>query len=190
MSLVAVDQLGHPVSAKIQSLLRSNMSGLLEGQLTRTIAGGCTDLNFNVISPGNSEQLSLYASDGPCRNAESATIRVDIHFLPCTCPIGFQPSYISDVNCTCECHDDLVQYVSMCDTQSQSLKKLPQTKAWITSISFNNTTGFLVYPNCPYDYCKYSQSLPVDLNQLNGADTQCAFGCSALLCGSCHPLHW
>ena len=205
VSLVAVDQLGHPVSAKIQSLLRSNMSGLLEGQLTRTIAGECIDLNFNVISPGNSEQLSLYASDGPCRNAESATIRVDVHFLPCTCPIGFQPSYISDVNCTCECHGDLVQYVSMCDTQSQTLTKRPQTKAWITSISFDNTTSYIIYPNCPYDYCKYGQSQPIDLNQLNGADIQCAFGRSALLCGSCQsglslsigssrciqcPTHW
>ena len=206
ISLVAVDQLEHPVSATVQSLLRSNVSGLLEGQLTRTIEGECTELNFNIISPESSEQLSLYASDGPCRNAESATVTVDVHFLPCICPIGFQPSDISDVNCTCECHKDIVQYVSKCDTQTQSLAKLPQTKAWITSTSFdNNMTGYMIYPNCPYDYCKYGQSLAIDLNQLNGADAQCASGRSALLCGSCQsglslslgsshciqcPFHW
>lgn len=185
ISLVAVDQIEHPVSATIQSLLGSNASGLLEGQLTRTIAGGCTDLDFNIISPKNSEKLSLYASDGPCRNAESAIMTVDVQFLPCTCPIGFQPSHISDVNCTCDCHDDIVQYVSKCDTLTQSLIKLPQTKAWITSASFDNSTGYTIYPNCPYDYCKYGQTLSVNLNQPNGADTQCAFGRSSLLCGSC-----
>ena len=185
VSLVAVDQIGYPVGATIQSILRSNMSGLLEGQLTRTIAGECTDLNFNVISPESSEQLSLYASDGPCRNAESATMVVNVHFFPCICPIGFQPSYISGVNCTCECHEDIAQYVSNCHTPSQTLTKLPQTKSWITSTFYDNTTGYIIYPNCPYDYCRYGQSLPINLNQPNGADAQCAFGHSALLCGSC-----
>lgn len=186
ISLVAVDQLEHPVSATIQSLLKSNVSGLLEGQLTRTVAEECTDLSFNIISPKNSEQLSLYASDGPCRNAESATMTVDVHFLPCTCPIGFQPSDISEVNCTCECHSDIVPYVSKCDTQTWPITKQPQTKAWITSTSFaDNSTGYIIYPNCPYDYCRYGQILSINLNQPNGADAQCTFGRSALLCGSC-----
>ena len=186
ISLVAVDQLEHPVSTTIQSLLKSNASGLLEGQLTRRVAEECTNLSFNIISPKNSEQLSLYASDGPCRNAESATMTVDVHFLPCTCPIGFQPSDISEVNCTCECHDDIIPYVSRCDTQTQLITRQTQTKAWITSTSFaDNTTGYIIYPNCPYDYCKYGQTLSINLNQPNGADAQCAFGRSALLCGSC-----
>ena len=186
VSLVAIDQVGHPVGATIQSLLSSNKSGLLEGQLTRSIPGKCTNLTFNVVSPDNSEQLSLYASNGPCKSAESATLTVDINFLPCVCPVGFQNSKISEVNCTCECHVDIVPYVSKCDIQTQSFVKLPQTKVWITSTSFDNKTGFIIYPNCPFDYCKSNQSIiSVNLSQPNGADAQCTYGRSALLCGSC-----
>ena len=69
--------------------------------------------------------------------------------------------------------------------------KIPQTKSWITAApsSYDNTTGSTssipTVSNTPYVYCKYSQSLPVNLTQPNGADAQCIFGRSALLCGSC-----
>ena len=66
MSLTAVDQIGHPVKANIQTLLNYTDSGLAEGQLTREIPGECTDLTFNVVSPHSYERLTLYASDGPC----------------------------------------------------------------------------------------------------------------------------
>ena len=59
-----------------------------------------------------------------------------------------------------------------------------QPRAWI---SYNNDTdGYLVYPNCPLDYC-LSTSPSVNLNQPDGADAQCAFNWSPLLCGSCQP---
>ena len=183
--LVAVDQIGQPVDATIQSSLTFNESGLAEGQLKRTILGECTKLTFNVISSQDSEELVLYASDGPCKEAASSVLRVKIKFRPCSCPIGFQPSGNSLVNCTCECHSDIGLYVSKCDIESQSFTRHPQSKVWISSILQENITDYLIYPNCPYDYCKLNEQVVMNLNRLDGAYAQCAFNRSLLLCGSC-----
>ena len=86
--LVAVDQIGQLVSATIQTSLSFTESGLAEGQLTNEIPAECTDLAFNVVSPHDHENLTLYASDGPCKDAQLSRATVEIHFLPCNCPIG------------------------------------------------------------------------------------------------------
>ena len=73
-----------------------------------------------------------------------------------------------------------------CDSYTGSLVNLPQSRAWISYINDTDLTGYLVYPNYPFDCC-LSTSPPVDLNQPNGADAQHAFNWSSLLCGSCQP---
>ena len=187
LSVVAVDQVDQPVSATIQTSLHFTESGLAEGQLARRIPAECTDLTFNVISPHNTENLTLYASDGPCNDADLSSMMVEIYFLPCSCPIGFQVTGLNSTNCTCECHSDISQYMEQCDSHSGSFVKQPHSRAWISYINDTEITDYLVYPNCPFDYCSLSLSPPVDLNQLNGADAQCAFNRSSLLCGSCQP---
>ena len=186
VSLVAIDQIGQLVGATIQTSLKFAESGLAEGQLAKKIPAECTNLIFNVVSPHDSENLTLYASDGPCRDADLSRGTIKIHFLPCSCPIGLQVSGKNKTNCTCECHSDVSQYVETCDGPTGSLVKQPQSRAWISYINDTNPTGYLVYPNCPFDYC-LSANPPVDLNQPNGADAQCAFNRSSLLCGSCQP---
>ena len=187
VSLVAVDQIGQPVNATIQTSLSSTGSGLAEGQLARKISAVCTDLTFNVVSPHNSENLTLYALDGPCKDADLSKKTIKIHFLPCSCPIGFQIMGKIEINCTCDCHSKISQYTEYCDSHTRSFVKQPQSRAWISYINdTTNLTGYLVYPNCPFDYC-LSTSPSVDLNQPNGADAQCAFHRSSLLCGSCQP---
>ena len=186
VSLVAVDQIGQPVNATIQTSLNFTGSGLAEGQLARKISAVCTDLTFNVVSPHNSENLTLYALDGPCKDADLSKKTVKIHFLPCSCPIGFQITEKIEINCTCDCYSKISQYTEYCDSHTGSFVKQPQSRAWISYINNTNLTGYLVYPNCPFDYC-LSTSPPVDLNQPNGADAQCAFHRSSLLCGSCQP---
>ena len=184
VSLVANDQIGHPVSGTIQTSLNFSGSGLAEGQLTRTIPGECTNLTFNVVSPNSSEKLTLYASDGPCKDVELSTAKIEIHFLPCNCPIGLQISGNNKTNCSCECHADVSQYMEQCDSHTGVLIKSSQSRAWIAYVNNTNVTGYLAYPNCPFDYCN-SQRQPINLNQRNGADAQCAFNRSSLLCGSC-----
>ena len=185
VSLVAVDQVEQPVNATIHASLKFAQSGLSEGQLITEIQGECTDLTFNVVSPHSYENLTLYA-DGPCKDADLSRRLIEIHFLPCSCPLGFQISGKIEINCTCDCHRDISQYTQYCDSQNGSFIKKSQSRAWISYINDTNIIGYLVYPNCPFDYCN-SFSLPVNLNQPNGAAVQCAFNSSSLLCGSCQP---
>ena len=193
VSLVAVDQVGQPVSAIIQASLNSAKSGLGEGQLSKNVTVSasvkCTDFTFNVVSPHGSETLDLYASDGPCRNIdELSRATVEINFLPCTCPIGLQVVEMNNTNCTCECHSNISQYMERCDSHNGSLVKRNESRAWI---SYINNTGYLVYPNCPFDYCLSTSPGPTFnlTSQPNGADAQCAFNRSSRLCGSCQPDH-
>ena len=185
VSVVAVDQVRRPVNATIQSSLTYSESGLAEGQLLREIQDKCTDLSFSITSTHNYENLSLYASDGPCKDADLSKLTYHIQFLPCECPVGFQLSKNSQSNCTCDCHKNISCYV-ICDIHKQSFVRKYKSNVWI---SYDNSSGYLVYPNCPYDYCKAftDNSTSVNLNQPNGADAQCAFNRSSLLCGSCEP---
>ena len=173
-SVVAVDQISQPVSAIIQTSLMFAESGVAEGQLARKIPAECTNLTFNVISPHTSENLTLYALDGPCKDADLSTVTIEIHFLPCSCLTGLQVSGNDSTNyCTCECHGDINQYVEHCDRHTGSLFKQLQSRAWISYINDTNLTAYLVYLNCPFDYCLVT-SPPVDLNHPDGADVQCA----------------
>ena len=186
LPIVAVDQVGQPVSAIIQTSLRYTESGLAEGQLARRIPAECTNLTFNIVSPHESENLSLYASDGPCKDVEFSSAVEEIHFLPCSCPIGLQVTGMNSTNCTCDCHSNISQYMDHCDSHTGLLTKQPQTRAWISYINETELTGYLVYSNCPFDYC-LSASPPFYLNQPNRGDAQCAFSRTTLLCGSCQP---
>ena len=134
-----------------------------------------------------SEELTLYALDGPYKDAELSTRIIKINFLPCSCTIGLQFSRDIETNCTCECHENISQYVEKCDPHTGSFtRRQSQSNVWISYINDTNLIGYLIYSNCPFDYCS-SISLPIDLNQPNGADAQCAFNRSSLLCGSCQP---
>ena len=63
----------------------------------------CTNVTFQIISPHPSEELTLFASDGPCKDAVLSTLKAGVTFLPCTCPIGFSPSNADTVFCQCTC---------------------------------------------------------------------------------------
>ena len=47
-------------------------------------------LKFNVVFSNDLENLTLYAANGPCKVAKLSTKIIQIHFLPCSCPIGLQ----------------------------------------------------------------------------------------------------
>ena len=46
---------------------------------------------------------------------------------------------------------------------------------------------YIIHPNCPYNYCfpPSPNTGIINLNQPNGADAQCNFNRSGLLCGQC-----
>ena len=186
LQLVAVDQVYHMVSAYIRSYLSSTEGGLGEDQLLQFANDNCTDLTFQVFSPNKSEELVLYA-EGPCTNSKLSQKRLEIQFSPCSCPIGFQPIMVELSKCECECESLLLRYITGCDIQSQTITK--EGNAWIGYVSDTiNSSGYLIYPHCPFDYCILShQTVEINLNKPNGADVQCAFDRSGTLCGSCTP---
>ena len=182
--LIAVDQTGHPVgSATVQATFDFSESRLTEGQQSRLITGECTNMPFNVFSPHDTESLTLFASDGPCKAANFSKATIEIRFLPCNCLIGLQPLELSIVSCTCVCHQQLSQYVAVCDTNTGSFVKQSQSRSWISYINGEHSSGYIVYSNCPFHYC--NSLAPINLNLPNGSDAQCAFNRSSLLCGSC-----
>ena len=190
ISLVAVDQVNHTVkNVAIYSSLYHGGSGLGKGQLTQVTNDACTNLTFNIYSLHSFEHLILYP-EGPCGNATLSQRRIYVALLPCTCPIGFQPKDldVKSTSCTCVCDSKLHKYVSdpNCSPQTETLTR--KTNFWITHMQYNNSSGYLVYPHCPFDYClPPSSNVQINLNLKDGSDMQCSNNRSGLLCGVCLP---
>ena len=181
VSLVAVDQVSHVISATIHSSPKSNESGIGEGQLIQSTTDSCTELSFNVFSPHDNEELIVYA-DGPCKDAFLSQRRLQIKFLPCSCSVGFQPKVSEVTRCVCECDSRLDGYITNCDPETITIMR--EGKFWITYIStLSNFSDFLIYPHCPLNYCKDKAEL--NLNTSNGTDAQCADFRTGTLCGAC-----
>ena len=188
VSLVAVDQTYQPINAIIQGYLESTESDLIEGQVTQIQSDHCTNISFRILSPHTSELLTLYASDGPCKDAKLSIRTFSIQFLPCTCPVGFQPlESANETNCLCECHDDIAEYVQ-CNSTTASL--IRQSNVWITEVTLgmesDSKLRYFVYDHCPFDYCS-PITTNINLNLPNGVDMQCALNRAGILCGSCKP---
>lgn len=154
VSLVAVDQVNCTVDANIFSTLSSFDGGFKEGQQTQRVQRMCTALTFQVLSPHDSEVLTLYA-EGPCGNARLSTRNVTIEFENCTCPVGFEPSNTSKTTCECKCDSILDPYITKCNSTNSSLFRV-NTNSWINYIDNTYRSGYVIHPNCPFDFCKPS----------------------------------
>ena len=183
MPLVAVDQVNHSVDANIISSLSSQDGGFSEGQQTQSVGKNCSNVTFNVFSPRNSETINLFA-DGPCGSSTLSTRHLYIEFSNCTCPVGFQP-LDSNTRCGCDCDSELSPYITSCNSTTKSLVRV-NTNSWITHINDTDPPGYIIYPNCPLDYCQPpTENVSMNLNLLDGSDTQCAYNRSGVLCGGC-----
>ena len=185
VSLVAVDQAKHPVDANITSFLYSNEGGFGEGQQIQTTAKLCTNLTFNVFSPFDTEILGLYA-EGPYGNSELSVRNSSILFTNCTCPVGFRSSN-SPTRCECICDPQLAPYITICNESTSSLLRV-DTNSWITYVNDSNSTGYIIRPICPFDYCQpETENISVNLNVPGGANAICAHNRRGVLCGACQP---
>ena len=184
VSLVAVDQINHSVDANIISSLSSQDGGFREGQQAQSVGRNCTNITFNVFSPHDSETINLFAG-GPCGSSTPSIQHLDIQFTDCTCPVGFEPFTNSDTRCECNCDPDLSPYITNCNSTSESLVRV-NTNSWITYINDTDPPGYVIHPNCPFDYCQPpTENVSINLNLPNGADAQCTYNRSGILCGAC-----
>ena len=186
ISAVSVDQVNHTLNATIIGYLNNTESNngkrsLGIGQRAQIARSSCTDLTYQVYSPLDKEKLILFAV-GPCKNVGISKQIIDIYFLPCTCPLGFKPSKGKVTMCECVCDSELHPFITKCNASSALI--IRDRDIWITAI--DNFTDILVYPHCPFDYC-FPPTSPVSINlsSPNGADAQCTFNRSGLLCGTC-----
>ena len=179
-----MDQASHVISATIHGFPISDESGIGEGQLVQSAADECTNLTYNVFSPHGNEKLVLFA-DGPCKDAPLSQRRIQIKFLPCKCPVGFQPDLQDKIRCVCECDSKLNHYIMKCDFETQTLVRDGQP--WVSYVQTvpDNFSDYLIYPYCPLNYCKDNAEL--NLNTQNGVDIQCAAFRTGTLCGACQP---
>ena len=186
VSLVAVDQVNHTIDANITISLSSSEGRLGEDQQTQSVETVCTNLTFSVFSPQDKETINLYP-DGPCESAILSTSHVDVKFLDCTCPVGFEQlsNSQSSTSCECVCNSALSPYITDCNVTNSSVSR-KDTNSWITYINDTDPPGFVIHPNCPFDYCKpQTENVIINFNLPNGADSQCAHDRTGVLCGAC-----
>ena len=183
ISLVAIDQANHSVDANIRGFLSSPGSTLKKGH-QHSVKRNCTNVTFKVYSPHDSEELSLYA-DGPCGQSTLSVRHLNITFTDCTCPVGFEP-LDTEERCECICDSRLrPAHITNCDIATSSLVRV-NTSAWIDYIDYTNPPGYIIHPHCPFDYCKpLTENISMNLNDSDGADEQCAYNRTGILCGGC-----
>ena len=187
VELVAVDRVNHSVSATIHSLLARTGGRLLQGQEHQNTSKVCTELIYNILfSPNDQEELILYPEKS-C-NSFQPQRKLTIKFIACdSCPIGFEKRVDDDTSCECVCHSKLIkQYIENCNASTEMLER--KGNVWISYLNTgdNSTSGYLIYPYCPLNYCLPPTSkVEINLNIPHGADAQCADGHSGILCGTC-----
>ena len=146
-------------------------SGVLgEGEYIQTLLEQCGQLTFHFFSSNETEVLTLYSDQAPCRDSGISKLEISIKFLPC--PLGFQ---LSEDKMKCVCHKPLLVYTTSCNIDSQSI--LRDGKFWF---SYENIS-LIVHPHCPFDNCiqKTESITAADI------DKQCAYNRSGTLCGAC-----
>ena len=182
IELVAVDHARHTVNAAVRTTLLRTGGHLGDGQIyQQVIHKNCTKFTYNVFSPNNEEVLNMHI------DTTSVKTTLIIQFTACDfCPIGFNKTVDERNVCKCVCDPKLKDYVKSCNATREVITR--EGEFWITYINTSDvtTSGYLIYPFCPYNYCLPSTStVEINLNLPKGADSQCADGHSGLLCGQC-----
>ena len=179
ISVTALDQLNVSIVALVRSYLVSSVNDteklLGNDGLLQKLDNRCSDLHYRVWSHNDIEQLVIYA-DGPCKDVGNASYTLQINFTDC--PVGF----VFQID-RCVCHPRIVKYTNSCNIDTGAVER--QTNFWIGSTyegnhSFNSH-GLILYPNCPFDYCKWPSVSVVPTSP----DTQCNYHRTKVLCGSC-----
>ena len=183
LQAIAYDQIHSPVNSTIHCSLNSSAGGLDVGQDLQMIHEDCSELTFMLFSPHNQEQLKLSVV-APCKVFGISEQNVMIEII-CSCPIGFEISSDNKESCDCNCANVLQSYVrTQCDLNTQSI--IRKDSFWISYFNNSNSSGYVIHPYCPYDYCHTPEkNVSINLNIPNGADTQCASHRSGTLCGRC-----
>ena len=185
--IAAVDHVNHTLNhVTIHSYLSHKDSRLGKGQKVQTtVSLKCSVLTFRAYTVLNKEIMIIYPN-GPCRDANMSRRSVIIEFLPCICPVGFEPSKTDLYTCSCECHSKLFKFVTSCNQSTKVVHR--RGDAWITALNYSGKMDYFIHPHCPFDYCLPPiVDIGINLNEPTGSDAQCSHHRSGLLCSVCKP---
>ena len=183
LSLAVVNQNNNPLQE--QTINSQFISGNYYCQsLSQSMDGNCSKISFGVSSNNDTEELVLSLPEGPCKDAPESKARVILEFTCPQCVVGFKLDE-SEEGCQCVCDSQLFPYFTNCSGEIL----VRERNVWVTSLATRNTSNtnqYLIHPYCPFDYCHPPSSrVEINLNILNGADSQCANNRAGLLCGTC-----
>ena len=182
LAVAVVDQANNSMNGTVYANFLSTTNSK---SFSHNIYGtSCKDLEISYeygITP-EPNQLALYAL-GPCNDTGISRRVIQIHWYGCPCPIGFSNN---DTHCVCECDPKLPKLIKTCTFETQSV--LRENYIWIGHVNTSKYSGYLFYPNCPFDYClPGAPPISINLNIPNGSDAQCAQHRTGTLCGRCKP---
>ena len=136
----------------------------------------CSAQRYTIFSKEKSETIKIFA-DGEC-GVSGTPLIINVNLFEC--PIGFK---LSNDSKKCDCDERLQMHTDKCNISDQTITRTTSETFWLGIATENQTERLLLYPHCPFDYCKNEE---VSFT-LNNSDSQCQYNRSGLLCGGCKP---
>ena len=183
-----VDQFNHAYNAKVKIEVNSTKGTISKEQSIQHTNMSCTKFEFDVYSSLYCQEIVISPVHVmPPYQYVRGNKELSLHLQACKiCPVGFQKVTENIRGCQCHCNEVLMKYLTGCNYVTQTVTK-QHTTAWISHYLIDdNSSGYLIYPYCPHNYCLPPETrVEIDLNIPNGADAQCSNNRGGLLCGSC-----
>ena len=134
---------------------------------------GCTVLNYTMFSGKVGPATLILSTNGTC-SSFATPLQIPVYFQDC--PTGFM---LSNNSGSCICEGRLQKYTQHCDIIGQKILRNGTRTFWV---GYDNASdGLILYPHCPFDYCK-SKAVEFTLNE---TFLQCDHNRTGLLCGAC-----
>ena len=132
----------------------------------------CTSLKYMIkVKKVSTTNINVTITvSNPAANAIITPIIISVDIKQC-----LPGTALSQQSHVCECDQSVIN----CNGINATVVK--NEPSWIAAYNESNCAGTIVYPFCPYDYCKQSSVT----FSLSDPDKQCAFNRSGLLCGAC-----
>ena len=191
VEIAIVDQFNHAYSDDIKIEVNSTKGTLSKEQGVQQTNTSCTKFEFDIYSSLYDQEIIMFPTHvmPPYQYVKETKRKLSLHFQACKlCPIGFQKFMENIRGCQCDCDEALIKHllITGCNYSAQTVTK-QHTTAWISHYSINiNSSGYLIYPYCPHNYCLPPETIiEMDLNIPNGHNAQCSNNRGGLLCGSC-----
>ena len=118
--IIALDQADHGVNATVR-IDHHYSTGIRLGdqQHAQNISNECSNITLNVYSSHQGLATLTLSADGPCNSTDIS--KLEVSFLPCTCPKGFEEIRGQSDDCMCDCDTHIQHYITKCNESTKSV---------------------------------------------------------------------